>query len=66
MQARINSVDQLTNDGVSAEMLGSIMAKNIETHNRQNPSYSQISDYELRSEPFAKTPKGSIKRFMYC
>ncbi|MBE6298214.1 MAG: long-chain fatty acid--CoA ligase [Bacteroidales bacterium] len=62
----VPNADQLTNDGVSAETLGSIMAKNIETLNRQIPSYSQISDYELRTEPFAKTPKGSIKRFMYC
>ncbi len=62
----VPNADQLTNDGVSAETLGSIMAKNIETLNRQIPSYSQISDCELRTEPFAKTPKGSIKRFMYC
>lgn len=62
----VPNADQLTNDGVSAETLGSIMAKNIETLNRQIPLYSQISDYELRTEPFAKTPKGSIKRFMYC
>lgn len=57
--------EQLANDGVSAETLHAIMKRNIETLNAQIPSYSQISDYELRDDPFEKTPKGSIKRFMY-
>ena len=29
------------------------------------PNYSKISDFELRTEPFAKTPKQSIKRYLY-
>ena len=33
--------------------------------NSKLPSYSQISICEQRTEPFAKTPKQSIKRFMY-
>ena len=33
--------------------------------NAKLPSYSQISICEQRTEPFAKTPKQSIKRFMY-
>ncbi len=33
--------------------------------NAKLPSYSQISICEVRVEPFEKTPKQSIKRFMY-
>ena len=33
--------------------------------NRQLPSYSQISKVELVDKPFEKTPKMSIKRFLY-
>ena len=29
------------------------------------PNYSKLSDFELRTEPFAKTPKQSIKRYLY-
>ena len=33
--------------------------------NRQLPAYSQISKVELVDKPFEKTPKMSIKRFLY-
>ena len=33
--------------------------------NAKLPAYSQISLCEMRVEPFEKTPKQSIKRFMY-
>ena len=33
--------------------------------NRQLPAYSQIYKVELQSQPFEKTPKMSIKRFLY-
>ena len=33
--------------------------------NRHLPSYSQISSVELMEQPFEKTPKLSIKRFLY-
>ncbi len=33
--------------------------------NRQLPSYSQLSKVELMAQPFEKTPKMSIKRFLY-
>ncbi len=29
------------------------------------PNYSKLTDFELRTEPFAKTPKQSIKRYLY-
>ena len=40
--------------------------ENIRTGaNRQLPSYSQLSKVELMAQPFEKTPKMSIKRFLY-
>ena len=33
--------------------------------NRQLPAYSQLSKVELVDKPFEKTPKMSIKRFLY-
>ena len=33
--------------------------------NRLLPGYSQIAKVELRDTPFEKTPKMSIKRFLY-
>ena len=33
--------------------------------NKQLPGYSQITKIEVRTEPFEKTPKMSIKRFLY-
>ena len=33
--------------------------------NRSLPVYSKIAKIEVKTEPFEKTPKGSIKRFLY-
>lgn len=33
--------------------------------NAQLPAYMQISSFEIHAEPFEKTPKKSIKRFLY-
>lgn len=51
--------------GVDGAQLKAIMDENLEKINRQIPAYSQISSYVLAAEPFNKTPKGSIRRFMY-
>lgn len=61
----VPNADLLASDGVSAETLAGVMDKNLETLNSIIPAYSQISSFEMREEPFSKTPKGSIKRFMY-
>ena len=37
----------------------------IKNINKHLPQYSQISDIEIREQEFEKTPKRSIKRFMY-
>lgn len=51
--------------GVSESDAVALIDKNVLALNEKLPSYSQISRCEMRSEPFEKTPKLSIKRFMY-
>ena len=55
----------LADAGTDAESLVSIMDSNLESLNKIVPAYSLVSSYELHYEPFAKTSKGSIKRFLY-
>ena len=62
----VPNIDQLTTDNVPAESIKGIMDKNIVTLNSYIPAFSQISSYELQDAAFAKTPKGSIKRFKYA
>ena len=47
------------------EKLAEVMNNNLTELNQVLPSYSQLSTYELYDEEFEKTPKRSIKRFMY-
>ncbi len=51
--------------GVDENDLQSVMENNLAELNAQLPTYSKISKCELRDIPFEKTPKLSIKRFMY-
>lgn len=55
----------LADAGTDADNLTKIMDANLAALNKIVPAYSVVSSYELQLEPFAKTPKGSIKRFMY-
>jgi long-chain acyl-CoA synthetase len=49
----------------SREELEAIMAQNLEELNRQLPAYSRVSAIKLHDEEFQKTPKKSIKRYLY-
>lgn len=51
--------------GFSAEDLESIMAQNLAELNNQLPVYCRISHIVLHEEEFEKTPKKSIKRYLY-
>lgn len=57
--------DEVANDNISAKSLNGIMQKNIRHLNSRIPAYSAVSGFRIQYEPFAKTPKGTIKRFMY-
>ena len=45
--------------------LANAMKQNVATLNSNLPAYSQIADYKIMSEEFEKTPKRSIKRYLY-
>ena len=47
------------------QQLNAIMEENLQNLNSRLPQYAQVKTFELRYEPFAKTPKGSIKRYLY-
>ena len=49
----------------SEEELRTIMDQNLKELNQRLPHYSRIAEIELRQEEFAKTPKKSIKRYLY-
>ena len=51
--------------GFSGEDLQSSMEQNRGNLNEMLPSFSQISAIKLHEEEFAKTPKKSIKRYLY-
>ena len=55
----------LADQNIDADTLKSIMDANLATLNGKIPAYSSVRNYEVMFTPFAKTPKGSIKRFMY-
>lgn len=50
---------------MTKEKIDHIMDYNLTTLNRELPGYSKVSSIELRDEPFEKTPKQSIKRYLY-
>lgn len=51
--------------GISAEEAQASIEQAVIALNQKLPVYSQISRCEMRREQFEKTPKLSIKRFMY-
>ena len=61
----VPNMDALDKAGIGADGLDAIMRQNIVALNNKLPGYSAVNDFELRFEPFSKTPKGSIRRFMY-
>ena len=55
----------LAEQNIDAHTLEQIMNTNLSDLNKKIPAYSAVGGYEILFDPFAKTPKGSIKRFMY-
>lgn len=52
-------------DNLDKEAVDELMADTVKTVNKTLPSYSRLAKVEIVAEPFAKTPKMSIKRFLY-
>jgi long-chain acyl-CoA synthetase len=57
--------EQARNEKCTEEDLQKIMAANIVTLNKRMPYYSKVSDWQIREKEFEKTPKQSIRRFLY-
>jgi long-chain acyl-CoA synthetase len=52
-------------DQITPEKLDAIMQENRQTLNKSVANYEKISAIELVDNEFKKTPKKSIKRFLY-
>lgn len=58
-------VERVQKEKLTTEQLEQIMKQNIAHLNEQLASYEQVASFVLRDEEFEKTPKRSIKRFLY-
>ncbi|MBQ9231357.1 MAG: AMP-binding protein [Prevotella sp.] len=57
--------DEAKNMNFNENDIKNIMEQNRQQLNEQLPAYEKITEIEIRTEEFAKTPKRSIKRFLY-
>ena len=57
--------DKLKSDGLEGEALTEILNTIRITINKDMPVYSKVGKIEVVDQPFEKTPKMSIKRFLY-
>ena len=58
-------VNAIASDGITPRELEEIMVENKNTLNQSVAQYEQISEIEIVEKEFEKTPKKSIKRFLY-
>lgn len=57
--------ERLRKSGLAPEVISGIPEKVRVASNKLLPGYSQLAKMEVMDKPFAKTPKMSIKRFLY-
>lgn len=57
--------DSARSQGIDREALEHIMDDNLTALNKEMPAYSKVSKIKIMEEEFEKTPKRSIKRFLY-
>jgi len=55
----------ITTEALNGKTIEQVMADNLVKLNKVMPNYSQVTAIELVDKEFEKTPKRSIKRFMY-
>lgn len=58
-------IEGATSQGIPLDRLESMMSDNVKLLNKELPAYSQIRRVKIHHEEFEKTPKRSIKRFLY-
>lgn len=52
-------------DGLTPAQVREEIEENMNAVNALLPEYSQVTQIEIRTEPFERTPKKSIRRFLY-
>ena len=57
--------DEAKSMGFSEDEIEGVMEQNRNALNQSLPAYCKISAIEIHHEEFAKTPKKSIKRYLY-
>jgi len=57
--------EMMKRDNISEEQLAGILDKTKKEVNERLPEFMAISKFRIHPEEFAKTPKRSIKRFLY-
>lgn len=58
-------IENGTKQGMTAQDLENLMKENVANLNKDLPSYSKIANVKIMHEEFEKTPKRSIKRYLY-
>ena len=58
-------MDEVSNMGLTDPDVETIMEQNLKELNNTLPAYCKIAEIKIHDEEFAKTPKKSIKRYMY-
>lgn len=57
--------EQIDRENISHQEINNLMQSNIDKLNNEMPKYCKISYFKLYQEEFEKTPKRSIKRYLY-
>lgn len=57
--------DLITKEKIKRDKVEKIMEHNLATLNQELPGYSKVKSFKIMDEEFEKTPKRSIKRFLY-
>lgn len=57
--------EQVDKAGIQHSEIEGLMQQNINQLNNEMPAYSKVSCFKLYQEEFEKTPKRSIKRYLY-
>jgi long-chain acyl-CoA synthetase len=58
--------DQIKNDNINNDQIQGVLDGIRKTVNERLPDYMAVSKFRIHPEEFAKTPKRSIKRFLYA
>lgn len=58
-------IENATRQGIRMSELEAMMQENVNQLNKELPAYSQIKKVKVYQEEFEKTPKRSIKRYLY-